>query len=826
MPTYNSPGVYTVEKDFSNFAGDSSPTTPGIVGFASQGPVDKPILITSPTELERVFGLPTETTGGQGLLGAYEIMKATNQLVFVRAQTEAANQARANLALGTQPFVIMTSNGPQGVLKPTVATNGYGASGPNLFNPGLTGSTTSGSAHFLVQVSGSNGTATVTKPYFLTVAHCTVDNVVSAFNKCLSDQNDFKVIKIDDSMIAWVGAHPGKNASIHVSGLHPSGQGGAGSTAAVYNPTCDNFRDNELSGHGAIGGGGFLLPKTNTGTYVSFDGDSIGLGPSATGFGWDIGWLAHTGGSNEGKALSGMQPVSGMFFISTGYTSTESNTSLSAISKIGNNGALWAGAANNQSTGGAVFGSGTTLPTNNASAGGYTIRSLHTGRGYNAASSYDGRANVSRGLQVKVENTGIHQQSVQILRGGSVEETYKVDFINEASGIPTMASSVINRNIYGDSETSEYVYGRFENTTTQTPAAVVAPTTRWGATNVDTLNLFAPEDTPVDNMNWVRLLKFFPGIYDLSGGTNGDAGDHGGVMTTGAVKNALAGPAGSLRGVKAFDATQTSVDLIAVPGVHVQDVQAAAIDQAESTGEFLYITSPPEGLSPQDAVEWHNGNYPGRTVSMNSSHAALYYPHCKIFDTFRQIDTLVDPAIFAIKAMCKADRSSDIWVPTAGVTRGKISPTVKELEKDLNQGDRDFIYGGGNAINPIINFPRQGVLLWGQRTTQRTESALDRINVRRLATHIRGRVADIGLPYIFEPNDPITWSMIEGAIAPMLEDIQARRGITSFNVTCDETTNTPLRVERNELWCRIEVVPTKAAESLIFEINVLGQQQA
>ena len=132
MPTYNSPGVYTIEKDFSNFASDSSPTTPGIVGFASQGPVDKPILIPNSTDLERTFGLPTETTGGQGLLAAYEIMKTTNQLMYVRAQTTAANNAEANLAFGSQPFVVMTSNGPQGTLKNS-GTYGYSASGPNLF---------------------------------------------------------------------------------------------------------------------------------------------------------------------------------------------------------------------------------------------------------------------------------------------------------------------------------------------------------------------------------------------------------------------------------------------------------------------------------------------------------------------------------------------------------------------------------------------------------------------------------------------------------------------------------------------------------------------
>ena len=821
MPTYNSPGVYTVEKDFSNFAGDGSPTTPGLVGFASQGPVNKPILITNTTELERIFGLPTETEGGQGLLAAYEIMKTTNQLMYVRAQTNAAAVADANLQLGSQPFVVMTSNGPRGTLA-NGGTYGYAASGPNLFKPDLAGTDTSGSAHFLVQVSGSDGVAKNTKPYFLTVAHCTLDNVVSAAGKCLSDQNDFRVVKLDDSTIAWVGAYPGRLASIQVSGLHPSGVGSM--HAAQHNPTCDKFQEDNLSGHGAIGGGGHLMSKTNTGTYVTFDGDKIGLGPSSIGFGFD-----GVGGSNSNKDVTGMQPVSGMFYNHTGMNTGTALSQLSAVAKLGNNGHLGGGTAAgapNKSTGGAVGASGAHFPVDNASAGGYTLRALHTGTGYNAASSYDGRANVKRGLQVKVENTGIFAQSMQLLRGGAVEETYKVDFIAEASGIKTMASSVINRNTYEDSPTSEYVYGRFETTDLDKAGTyITAPTSRIGTVRSHSLNYHSTTNNEY-RVNYHRFVKFFPGTYDLSGGANGDAGDHSNVMTDANVKNALAGVAGSTDGVKAFDGTKTTIDVLAVPGVHVQDVQGAAIEQAEKVGEFIYVTSPPEGLSPQDAVEWSNGNYPGRTTSLNSSHAALYYPHCKMFDTFSQIDRTVDPAIFAVKAMCRADSFSDIWVPTAGVTRGKISPGVKELERDLNQGDRDFIYGGGNVINPIVNFNRQGILLWGQRTTQRTESALDRINVRRLANYIRQRVVEIGRPYVFEPNDPITWSMIEANVTPMLEDIQGRRGIRSFNVTCDETTNTPLRVDRNELWVRIEVVPTKAAESLIFEINVLGQEQA
>jgi len=77
--------------------------------------------------------------------------------------------------------------------------------------------------------------------------------------------------------------------------------------------------------------------------------------------------------------------------------------------------------------------------------------------------------------------------------------------------------------------------------------------------------------------------------------------------------------------------------------------------------------------------------------------------------------------------------------------------------------------------------------------------------------------------FVFEPNDPVTWEAVRSVLSPALADIQQRRGITAFQVVCDSTTNTPLRVDRNELWCKIIIKPTKTAEMLIFELNLTNQ---
>tara|TARA_R110000824_G_scaffold103208_3_gene245263 strand:+ start:2022 stop:4403 length:2382 start_codon:yes stop_codon:yes gene_type:complete len=793
MPTYNSPGVYTVEKDFSNFDPASSPTTPGIVGFASQGPTDKPTLITNTVDLERIFGLPSETVGGQGLFGAYEIMKTTNQLMYVRAQTTAASRAEESLAYGSCPFV---------TLQASAAYNGTDT--PSIFNSAMTDATASGSVVFNIHVSGSDGVHTTTKPYFLAVSHPeSVDVVVSSFQRTLSEQTDFTIEKMDSGRICFVGAHPGVLAGISVSALTTSG------TATAIGTVLD-FKTNQLSGHGAIGGGGELLSKTDSGTYVQFDGTKIG---------YNEGKLTRTKGvsfigaavADTGMDVTGMMFASGMFYNSSGWTT---NAPISDLTLAGT-----------LSTEGFIKGYGTDVSANASNGGSYTLRALHTGKGYNSASSYNGNANVHRGLKVAISNTGKFQQSVAILRNGAVEETYKTSMYLDStnSGIPTWPASVINPNKYGFGETSQLVYGAFEDEDGDTPVTWTPPQ---AITSGVTMAHSWTGGGIVAKEAFIRFLKFKTGTFDFTGGANGDAGDHGGSMSDTEVVNALAGPGNTTRGVKAFTPETVEIDLLAIPGVHVQSVQGAAIEAAENKGTFLYVTSPPEGLSPQEAVDWHNGNYIGRTASINSSFAAIYYPHCKMFNTWTGTDQYIDPAIVAIKAMSKADNIAEVWNAPAGITRGKVSPAVLELERDLNQGDRDYIYGGGNALNPIINLNRQGICIWGQRTAQRHATALDRINVRRLAIIIRQKVKQLGLPFVFEPNDPITWSLITGTVEPLLEDILARRGIRSFKVFCDETTNTPIRVERGELWIKVSVVPTKAAESLVFEINVLGQQEA
>jgi phage tail sheath protein FI len=193
-----------------------------------------------------------------------------------------------------------------------------------------------------------------------------------------------------------------------------------------------------------------------------------------------------------------------------------------------------------------------------------------------------------------------------------------------------------------------------------------------------------------------------------------------------------------------------------------------------------------------------------------------------VFSTFDSKDRFYDPSIFGARQMAFTDAVADSWFAPAGFRRGRLTKP-SETEVKLNQGDRDSLYSGGNVINPIVNFPQQGITIFGQRTTQRNPTALDRINVRRLMIYIRKVILLATQRFVFEPNDEFTWAQIEGVLNPFLDDIRRRRGITEFRVVCDETVNTPIRVDRNELWTKVLIKPTKTAEILIFEINLTNQ---
>ena len=318
-----------------------------------------------------------------------------------------------------------------------------------------------------------------------------------------------------------------------------------------------------------------------------------------------------------------------------------------------------------------------------------------------------------------------------------------------------------------------------------------------------------------------RFTKPVQGTYSLAGGDSGIPDDSPGKETL------LIGTTesdGGLTGIEALGDPDVPVKIALVPQFSELDgVQNALITKAESTQEFLAVISPPYAIGrTQDAIDWSNGQSTDRTAAVNSSYAACYWPWVKTFSVFDGKDVWLAPEIYGARQMVVTDGVARPWFAPAGLSRGRLTKPV-DVEVVLNQGDRDSLYSGGNIINPITKFTQDGIVIFGQRTTQRKSTALDRINVRRLLIDLRDTIIRTTRQFAFEPNDRFTWDRIVTTVAPLLDEIKRERGINEFKVICDETTNTPLRVDRNELWCKVLLKPTKTAEIVIFEVNVTNQ---
>jgi phage tail sheath protein FI len=155
----------------------------------------------------------------------------------------------------------------------------------------------------------------------------------------------------------------------------------------------------------------------------------------------------------------------------------------------------------------------------------------------------------------------------------------------------------------------------------------------------------------------------------------------------------------------------------------------------------------------------------------------------------------------------RSDADTDPWYSPAGFNRGQIRNIVK-LRYNPTQADRDLMYK--NSINPVVSFPGQGTILYGDKTATSKPSAFDRINVRRLFITLEKAISDAARFSLFEFNDEFTRSQFKNLVTPFLRDVQSRRGITDFLVVCDNTNNTAERIDRNEFWGDIYIKPNRS----------------
>jgi len=204
--------------------------------------------------------------------------------------------------------------------------------------------------------------------------------------------------------------------------------------------------------------------------------------------------------------------------------------------------------------------------------------------------------------------------------------------------------------------------------------------------------------------------------------------------------------------------------------------------------------------------------------NVNNSYAASYWPWLLVNDpntgeyVFTPASTLI-PGVYAFN-----DAVAEPWFAPAGINRGGLD-TVVRPEKKLTQANRDTLYQG--KVNPIAVFPNTGTVVFGQKTLQKKASALDRVNVRRLLIALKSFIGQVASNLVFEQNTVGTRNNFLAQVNPYLESVQQRQGIFAFKVVMDDTNNTPDVIDRNQLVGQIFLQPTRTAEFVVLDFNVL-----
>jgi phage tail sheath protein FI len=477
-------------------------------------------------------------------------------------------------------------------------------------------------------------------------------------------------------------------------------------------------------------------------------------------------------------------------------------------------------------------GSGVTI---NTSAAAYLAKSLWPGEGYNAGAKTDGSTS---GVSFEVGVNGADTTFETINNLGTAAESAKAGFVSGSFLPDVIGTTYATRT--SNYLTAYFVSGGWQSATSheEVPGDTLSLTaldnwsSKWsitagGATSGFDSTIGADGSVVVDP----RFVKLVQGTFNLSGGTNGipNSTTHGAAGEAAGVATAVVGEVrtdGGKTGMEALDDPVLNISVALAPGPGVGDnqtVQNGLVTVAERTTDFLALLSPPYAVGTAgDAIDWSNGFTDTRTAAINSSYCAIYWPWVKVFQVFDGKDRWLAPEIYGARQMGVTDNVSDPWFAPAGFVRGRLTKPT-DVEVIVNQGDRDSMYSGGNVINPLCNFPQRGIAIFGQRTAQREPTALDRINIRRMMIYIKKQLLASTQRLVFEPNDQFTWQRVEQLVNPMLDDIARRRGITEYKVICDETTNTPVRIDRNEMWCKVLIKPTKTAEIVIFELNLTNQ---
>lgn len=273
---------------------------------------------------------------------------------------------------------------------------------------------------------------------------------------------------------------------------------------------------------------------------------------------------------------------------------------------------------------------------------------------------------------------------------------------------------------------------------------------------------------------------------------------------------------------------QYQYNLVLCPGYWetVDELLALVADIQE---EAFVIADTPSTMDPDQVVVWA-----GTPARQHSRDVAYYYPWCRA-SNLDGAEVFIAPSGTALRTYTYSDEVAELWFAPAGLRRGLITgidelcyvtgtlgtPTLL-VEVRLNLGQRDNLYKYFTNLNPLVFFTNSGFVVWGQKTSAPDASALDRVAVMRMVMYIKKQLRVNTQSFVFEPNDQLTRDSLKAVVDGFLGDLVVKRGLYDFATVCDQSNNTPDRIDRNEMYIDVALKPVKAAEFIYIPIRIVA----
>ncbi len=829
MATYLSPGAYARELDYSAYAARAASSVIAIVGSAGKGPVNKPTLVTNPSQLVSIFGKPLAIGSSKarfGLHAAVNSLNQTSQVWYTRVTDGTEAYAATDSAIMVNSQVLYLAKDDAGI-----TVNG-------------------GVMAFAIQVSKRAGTTLGADAFNALVRRFGAANIFTAayapianlgeLNTAIAGAGAFVQVsipmasatKVFESAESFVGRFnrlmvdaPLRSENILVT----DSVNGVQKYIAIKTANLADLVGQNLEFQ-IVDDSAVVSPNETGYATAAFDG---GAPHSQVQFTAKKPGLGGNGISvvltNVGNTFSGLPVVTVAGKIVTVNINAGTTIAADVISAMGANttARLLVVATNGAgSTGAAVIAAGTAHLVNGGTNLPTEIK--------NPVSESIGTVNLSTSKTQRLDY-GTLKFHFKAVSPGEYANVAKMYFNHDDQGLETIeyregneaGERAVNLRIQPSGVAGSFIdaLAGFAGLAPQAPADLTLLT---DAASLTTARGGIDVITDVTQKSWLTWNAYE--FYEIA--TPAFTGGHSGVPDDfNDLVDAVIGNPADKSGLYGYaDREAFDNSLLLAPGFYQSQAVRAGLNIAETAGDMVFLVDPPAGadvtagLTGQEVVDWHNGKGYGNSSAFNSSYGTLYYGWLNVQDMFNGGTFFAPPSVLMGEQIAFSDNVSEVWFAPAGFKRGRLTKAISiQKNASCTLGERDYMYSGGNAVNPLVNFPQDGVVVFGQRTLQRAASALDRLNVRRMMNYIKRVSVAAVRPEIFEPNDKILWAKLASLLSPIYQGIKNRRGLNNFLVKFDEQTTNNLARDNNEVYGYILLEPTKAAEKIILSFVVTAQ---